>query len=68
MIQFSQVPVDLISDRFGRPIILHAQFVTEMSLAFESIEDGCETEDDLSHLVELITAWYEKMAQLDIAR
>lgn len=56
-----QLPVDMVSDRFGCPILSHDEFVAKMNASLERIYNGCGREDDIDHMpVRLASSYRNK--------
>lgn len=45
-----QVPIQLVSDRFGCPSGIQVHFVEEVNAAFALTDDGGSMDDDFAHL------------------
>lgn len=58
--------LDLSSDRFGFPSVIHAEFVAEMNAAFTRLEEGGEAHGDSDYLTGRLTEWYGRIRLMDI--
>lgn len=51
-----KVPLDLFSDWFGCPSVLHDEFFTAMNEAFHGTKDGSGAKDELEHIPERLAS------------